>query len=222
MPHINDYQYQQIHDKKLMESVCVAAVVRVMGFDSSKMTVDVQPLSKHLQNGRYVSQPPILSIPVAFTRSGGFILRPWVKVGDTGVVIYLDHDLDSAVAGAKETKPLTERNHATTDAIFIGGIVAGNYKVSSLPEESLTLSTEDGETFIAVTKKNVQIKGDVVITGSISVTENSTVEGDSEVNGDITADGKITAKGDVFAECSVSGAHHIHRGDSGGSTSQPS
>lgn len=77
------------------------------------MTVDVQPLSKHLQNGKYESQPPILSIPVACTRSGGFIIRPWIKAGDVGVVLYLDHDMDSTVSGAKEAQPLTERNHAT-------------------------------------------------------------------------------------------------------------
>ena len=55
MPKVNEYNYQQIHDRKLAESICVAAVVQVMAFDSAKMTVDVQPLSKHLENGSYES-----------------------------------------------------------------------------------------------------------------------------------------------------------------------
>ena len=112
MPNVKPYNYQQIHDRRLAESICVAAVVSVTAFDPAKMTVDVQPLSKHLQNGKYESQPPILSIPVACTRSGGFIIRPWIKAGDVGVVLYLDHDMDSTVSGAKEAQPLTERNHA--------------------------------------------------------------------------------------------------------------
>lgn len=111
MSAINEYEYQQIHDKRLAESICVAATVKVVAFDPAKMTVDVQPLSKHLQNGKYESQPPILGVPVACTRCGGFITRPWIKVGDTGVVVYLDHDMDSTVTGGKEAKPLTERNH---------------------------------------------------------------------------------------------------------------
>lgn len=197
MPNVNPYNYQQIHDRRLAESICVAAVVSVTAFDPAKMTVDVQPLSKHLQNGKYESQPPILSIPVACTRSGGFILRPWIKAGDVGVVVYLDHDMDSTVSGGKEAKPLTERNHATTDAVFIGGIVAGDYSVQGLPSESLVLSTEDGGVYVAVTKGGVQIKGDVRV------------------------DGKITATRDIVAEDSISGAHHTHPGCSGGSTGQP-
>ena len=37
----------------------------------AKMTVNVQPLSKHLENGKYESQPPILKVPVALTHCGG-------------------------------------------------------------------------------------------------------------------------------------------------------
>lgn len=197
MAGVNSYDYQQIHDKRLAESICVAAIVSVTAFDPAKMTVDVQPLSKHLQNGRYESQPPILTIPVACTRSGGFIIRPWIKTGDVGLVVYLDHDLDSTVSGAKEAKPLTERNHATTDAVFIGGIVAGSYSVQGIPGESLVLATDDGGVYVAVTKGGVQIRGDVRV------------------------DGKITATGDVIAEDSISGAHHTHPGCSGGSTGTP-
>lgn len=194
---INEYQYQQIHDKKIAESICVAATVQVVAFDPAKMTVDVQPLSKHLQNGKYESQPPILGVPVACTRCGGFIFRPWLKAGDTGVVVYLDHDMDSTVSGGKEAQPLTERNHSTTDAIFIGAIVAGGFSVSGLPANSLTLAAEDGSVYLSVSASGVSIKGN------------------------LTVSGKITASGDVLAENNISGAHHTHPGCSGGSTGQP-
>ena len=49
---------------------------------------------------------------VALTHCGGFIFRPWIKEGDIGTVVYLDHDMDATVTGGKEAKPLTERNHA--------------------------------------------------------------------------------------------------------------
>lgn len=197
MANVRPYNYQQIHDRRLAESICVAAVVSVKAFDPVKMTVDVQPLSKHLENGKYESQPPILSIPVACTRSGGFIIRPWIKEGDVGVVVYLDHDMDSTVSGGKEAQPLTERNHATTDAIFIGGIVAGDYTVQGLPSESLVLATDDGSIYVAVTKSGVQILGDVHV------------------------EGQITASKDIIAEERISGAHHTHTGCSGGTTGQP-
>lgn len=167
MPKVNEYNYQQIHDRKLTESICVAAIVQVMSFDSVKMTVDVQPLSKHLENGCYESQPPILDVPIACTRSGGFIFRPWFNVGDTGVVVYLDHDSDSTVAGGKEAEPITERNHSPSDAIFVGAIVTGSYKVKGIPDDGFSLSTEDGSVYIVVKKDGIEIKGDVTVDGKI-------------------------------------------------------
>ncbi len=158
MPGVNQYNYEEIHDRKLAESICVAATVKVLKFDKAKMTVNVQPLSKHLENGNYESPPPILQIPVGATRIGGFLFRPWIKEGDVGVVVYLDHDMDSTVTGGKEAKPLTERNHSTTDAIFIGGIVSGSYTVQGLPDEAHVIAKEDGAIYVAVTKDRVSIK----------------------------------------------------------------
>lgn len=160
MPKVNEYNYQQIHDRKLAESICVSAVVQVMSFDSAKMTVDVQPLSKHLENGSYESQPPILGVPVACTRSGGFIFRPWFKAGDTGVVVYLDHDSDSTVTGGKEAEPITERNHSSSDAIFVGAIVSGSYTVKGIPDESIALASEDGKIYVAVEKDKIEFKNE--------------------------------------------------------------
>lgn len=170
MPDINSYNYQQIHDRKLAESICVAAVVQVISFDSAKMTVDVQPLSKYLENGVYESQPPILGVPVTSTRSGGFVFRPWFESGDIGVVLYLDHDIDSTVVGGKEAVPITERNHSPSDAVFVGAIVSGRYTVNNVPDESISLSTEDGSIYIAVKKDGIKIRGNVMVEGNIIAT----------------------------------------------------
>lgn len=158
MSSVNAYNYEEIHDRKLAESICVAATVSVLKFDKAKMTVNVQPLSKQLENGKYETPPPILQIPVAATRIGGFIFRPWIKEGDVGVVLYLDHDMDATVTGGKEAKPLTERNHATTDAVFVGGVVSGDYTVKGLPDEAHVIAREDGEIYVAVTAEKVIIK----------------------------------------------------------------
>lgn len=165
--HIDSYKYQQIHDMKLAESICVAAVVQVTSFDPAKMTVNVQPLAKGLQNGKYESQPPVLGVPVACTRCGGFIFRPWFKSGDTGVVVYLDHESDGTVSGGKEAIPASRRSHSRSDAIFIGAIVSGGFTVSGLPDESLALATEDGKQYVAITKDKISIKGNVEVEGSV-------------------------------------------------------
>ena len=131
------------------------------------------------------------------------------------MVVYLDHDMDSTVTGGKEAKPLTERNHATTDAIFIGAIVAGSYSSSGLPSDSLVLAAENGSVYVAVSAAGVAIKGNLTVTGNV------TASGNVDSSGSISAAGNMTAAGDVLAESSISGAHHTHPGDSGGRTGQP-
>lgn len=211
---VNQYNYQRIHDDKLRESICVAATVQVMSFDPAKMTVNVQPLSKHLENGKYESQPPILKVPVALTHCGGFIFRPWIKEGDIGTVVYLDHDMDATVTGGREANPLTERNHATTDAIFVGALVAGSYTVEGLPDESICIATEDGKIYVAVTKDKVIVKNKhttAEFSSDSIVMQAATVK----IKADVEVDGKIVATGDVISEARISGAHHTHPGTGG-------
>lgn len=168
---INPYEYQQVHDQKLAASICVAAVVRVTAFDKSNMTVDVQPLSKSLENGTYESQPPILQVPIALTHCGGFVFRPWFKPGDTGIVVYTDHDIDDVVSSGSETEPSTERNHSTSDAIFVGAIISGSYGVpGSVPDDALVLAKDDGSIYLAVTDEKISIKGDLEVDGKVTAT----------------------------------------------------
>ncbi len=190
MSSVNLYNYEEIHDRKLAESICVSATVKVLKFDKVKMTVNVQPLSKHLENGNYETPPPILQVPVGVTRTGGFIFRPWIKEGDVGVVVYLDHDMDATVTGGKEAKPLTERNHSTSDAVFIGGIVSGDYAVQGLPDDAHVIAKEDGTVYIAIAKDKVAIKNEST---TADFTPDSIDMKTTTVN--ITADGSVNIKG---------------------------
>ena len=62
------------------------------------------------------------------------------------------------MTGGKEATPLTERNHATTDAIFVGAVISGSYTVKGLPEESIAIAKDDGEIYVAITEDKVIIK----------------------------------------------------------------
>ncbi len=184
------------------------------------MTVNVQPLSKHLENGRYETQPPILQVPIAVTRTGGFIFRPWIKVGDIGLVVYLDHDMDSTVTGGKEAKPLTERNHSTSDAVFIGGIVSGDYSAQGVPDEAHVIAKEDGTIYVAVTDEMVSVRNNDT-TADFGVESIDIKTTTVNITADVHVTGEITATKDILAKSSISGAHHTHPIRSSGSTGQP-
>jgi hypothetical protein len=171
MRNVDQKRYQDAQDKTNREAVNVSAVVRVISFDPNAMTVTVQPLSKYLEGGEYKSQPQILRVPVSYTKSGGFIIRPWIKPGDIGLVVYVDHDIDNAVATASEGKPNTERNHSTSDAVFVGAVVPGNKPMSGIPDEAVVISTDDASTYIAISQDSIEM----ISSGNISATASGDV-----------------------------------------------
>jgi hypothetical protein len=188
--------------RTLAQSIHVGALCRVEEFDSAKMTVKVQPLSKALDGGVYRSPPPILNVPVAIIRGGGLILRPWYKSGDLGVLLFCDHDIDRIMEAGAEVQPNTERNHAEEDAVFVGAFTPASNPVTGLPSEAIVMAAEGGAVYVAVSKDKITFKGPI------------------EIIGDITHTGKSTVSDDVVAS-GKSLKSHTHTDSMGGTTSSP-
>ena len=153
------FSYENQDKKATMESVRVGGFCRVEKFDPAKMTVDVQPLSKALDGGIYRTPPPVLGVPVALIRGGGFVHRPWYVAGDVGVLVYMDHDIDRIMDSGQECQPNTERNHSDEDAVFVGAISSRrNNTLKGLPEEAIVMATDGGDIQVAITKDKATIK----------------------------------------------------------------
>lgn len=194
------YRYEQQQKKKAAEAINVAQIVKVTAYDGAKQTVDVQPISKRLEQGTYQSQPPILGVPIVCDRGGGFSKKVAYKAGDIGLVVFCDHDIDNAVSSGTEGEPNTERNHSATDAIFIGGILPGSAS-NSLPD-GYSIGTEGGSIYLVVKEDGIEVLGDTKVTGDI------TIIGDVAVTGDVTVTGSITATATSSPEASASRAIH--------------
>ena len=157
------YTYQQAQAAALAASIHVGAMVRVISFNQTNMTVNIRPI---VQTGDTTGSQ-VLSVPVVGTRGGGFIFRPVYKPGDIGVVLYLDHDMDEAMARGGDAVSNTERRHSDNDAVFLGGLITGGWSAPTLPE-GIVLATEDGSVSLAVTSGGVEIRGNVNISGTIA------------------------------------------------------
>ena len=72
MKNSRQYDYEKQQQKTASAAINVAQLVKIIAYDPAKMTVDVQPISKRLDQGSYESQPPILSVPISCQRGGGF------------------------------------------------------------------------------------------------------------------------------------------------------
>ena len=235
------YKIAQARAKQQARDVNVAVVVQVTAFDKDKMTVDVQPLSKRLVQGKYQSCPPVQAVPIAVTRCADWVVRPWFKKGDVGLLIYIDHDIDKVVDDGKESDPNTERNHSDSDAIFVGGIVLGQKDIKDLaendcPDEALALGSVDGKHWIAVCKDKIQSqadkwehKGDIEIKGDIDIEGDVTIKGDVDITGDVDVTGGITATDEIHSDTDVTAGNislknHVHQvdlGNSGGPVAGP-
>lgn len=162
--------YEDAKKQAEAAGLCVADIVKVVSFDESSMTVDVQPITRYPDEDTFQTKPQVLAVPVCTYYGGGFVVRPVYKQGDIGVVVYLDRDSDAVIAGGAEADPNTERLHSGDDAIFIGGIRTGGNTISGLPAGTLCLGTPDGSVYVSITKSGVDIKGNVKITGDLTTT----------------------------------------------------
>ena len=151
--------------EKQKAAVHVSLLVKVLAFDNDAMTVDVQPLNKILIDGEYVNDTPLLGLPVACISSGDYIIRPWYKRGDIGMVIILDGDSDNALQTGDEAEPNTERNHALEDGVFLGGICTAGNAPQGLPDNALVLAA--GGSYIALGANGITISGNVTINGTV-------------------------------------------------------
>lgn len=174
------YRYEQREQAESARAIKVADIVKVTAYDDAQQTVDVQPISMAIQNGTYQTQPPILSVPV-LCDLGNFGKKVKYEPGDIGLVLYCDADIDQSIKTGEENQPNTERNHSATDAVFIGGIRAGN-KQNGLPE-GYAIGTADGSVYVLVAQDGVVIQGNTVIHGNL------TVNGNIEATGDVIASG---------------------------------
>jgi len=172
---------KKAHDEKLARSVHVSTLVQVIAFSPDAMTVDVQPMIKVKIDGEYVSQPPLIGVPVACICAGTFMIRPWYVPGDVGMVVFGDADMDAALMSGSESEPTTARGHAMDDAQFVGGICAGGKLPQGLPDETIALMA--GETFVAIGEDQITVKGDVEITGDIKITGDVVMNGTFSLNG---------------------------------------
>lgn len=149
-------------EEKLAANMRVAELVKVVRFDPQTMTIDAQPLVKSNIDGTSAAQPQLAGVPVACLAMGDFVIRPWYKKGDMGMIIVCDKDIDKALDGEVTEAP-TSRNHDLGDSIFIGGICKGGKGPSGLPGNALVLAA--GSTYIAISDGAVTISGNLIVNG---------------------------------------------------------
>lgn len=105
---------------KVMSEVNVGFPCKVLSFDETTATANVQPLLKTTSS----SPAPIQGIPIIkhkYIDEMGNIrtLKPYLQTGDVVFVVCADREIKNALKGSV-TAPSSQRIHDINDAVIIG------------------------------------------------------------------------------------------------------
>lgn len=149
--------------------VSLPAVVK--SFDSSKLTVSVQPTIKEtlLVNAvpTPVSLPQFDDVPVMVYRAGGFSVTLPIQAGDECLLVFSDMCIDQWwQSGGVGNIQIVNRRHDLSDAIAIFGLSSQPRVLTGYSSSSLQVRSDDGTTVVEVANGGVvNIKANTVNLG---------------------------------------------------------
>lgn len=185
---------------QLQKNIHTALPAKVVSFNSQNQTVVLALQVKQiLSEGKNLQIPPLVDVPVSFSRGGGFAVTFPLKAGDEGMAIFSERCIDGWWQSGDAKEPLDYRFHDLSDAMFVPGICSVPQAIKGFFVDGLSLQTLDGSIYIRLTKGGIFIKGDIDI------------QGNTTQQGEISATGVISSDTDVLS-AGISGKNHVHGG----------
>lgn len=178
-----------------------ALPARIVSYDGGQ-TVTVEVMIRQSSETGAIEIPPLIDVPVQFSRAGGFCFTVPIVAGDEGLVIFAERCIDGWWATGEKSDPMDARMHDYSDAFFIPGVSSRKKALPNLFMDGASIQTDDGSTFLRITNGRVLIKGDIEHTGSMKTT------------------GVIIGQ-DVKTDNGISLKNHNHPDPHGGNTGKP-
>ena len=191
------------------KQIHTALPAKVVDFNPQHQTVTLAvQITQLLVDGGTVQIPPLVDVPVAFPRGGGYAVTFPRNAGDEGIVIFSERCIDGWWQSGRASEPMDYRQHDLSDGMFYPSICSVPNAIKDFYTGGLSMQSLDGSTFIRVTNDTIHIKGNIQHVG------NTTQSGKHHSTGVISSDADVMAG-------SISGKNHKHTGDSGGKTGVP-
>lgn len=205
------------HASNERNDIHTALPAKVVSCDGHSATVQLM-ITQVMKGGETLALPPLVDVPVGFYRGGGFCVTVPVKAGDEGLVIFAERCIDGWYVSGQQSAPLDTRFHDYSDAFFLPQGSSQPNRIPAYSADSLSLQTDDGETFIRIKPGKIIMQGDIEHTGNRTQQGNSLVNGDHSVNGNSESSG-----GTIKHNGKDIGDTHTHSGveTGGGNTGAP-
>lgn len=183
-----------------------ALPAKVVSCDGHSATIRLM-ITQVMKGGDVLELPPLVDVPVGFYRGGGFCVTVPIKAGDEGLAIFSERCIDGWYASGETSKPLDARFHDYSDAFFLPQGSSQPNRIPDYSTDSLSMQTDDGETFIRIKSGKIIMQGDIEHTGNRTQQGNSLVNGDHSVNGNSSSSG-----GSLKHNGKDIGSTHTHNG----------
>nr|WP_306309352.1 Gp138 family membrane-puncturing spike protein [Xenorhabdus anantnagensis] len=196
-----------------------ALPARVISFNGHAATIELM-ITQILHSGEMLELPPLVDVLVQFPRAGGFCFTVPVSAGDEGLAIFSERCIDGWYATGNKSVPLDARLHDYSDASFIPGICSQPKKIPDYFSGGASMQTDDGSTFIRMTRGKITIQGDIEHLGSSKQIGNHQQAGNwNQTSGNSESSGTIRAAKVIGGGVDVE--NHTHPDSHGGNTGRP-
>lgn len=168
----SDYSKILAAARTLIALINVATPVKVVAVDASggiapAGTVDVLPLVSQIDGiGNATPHSTVFGLTY-FRLQGGdnaVIIDP--KVGDVGFAVFADRDISAVKAAKAQALPGSRRRFSLADGVYLGAILreAPKSYIWFAPDGTITMSPDQGTTFIKLEAGKITLSADEIIT----------------------------------------------------------
>lgn len=188
---------QQAALRGLQATIWTALPGIVQSWDSTKLTVSVQPAIQAQVRDQagamsWVTLPICADVPIQYPFGGGFGFTFPLEAGDEGIVIFSSRCIDAWWQQGGVQSQAELRMHNLSDGMFVPGVFSQPRVLENVSENSCQVRTEDGTIYVEVSAAGIKLKGNVEVTGTLT-TKAINATGTVAVTGAITATTDITA-----------------------------
>lgn len=179
---------------------------RVVSYNELTNRAILKPLVQMgTADGRKISRPNEVNVPVFRFGGGGFFIRMPIKAGDFGWLKANDRDISLVLQRqGQEDWPNTVRTHDFNDSMFFPDTLKG-WVIDSANIDSLVIQSMDGSVCIALASNQLKIKAPTAVFNI----PNTTWTGNINIVGNIVSTG---------GNASFGGGTLIHNGKNVGAT----
>lgn len=195
---ISQTELLETQGNELQKKMHTHLPAKVVSFDAATQTVSIQIMIDQVDyNDEPLPLPPLVDVPVAMIRYGGFSITAAPVAGDEGLAHFSERCIDGWWESGRSSIPLDIRFHDLSDAFFEPFYSSKNNALAIIPN---AMHLGASSTYIRIFQNGtIEINGNVNINGSVNVS------------------GSIDANGDVVGQ-GVSLAGHTHKGVQSGSS----